>query len=131
MAQLSPDQRNALYLPEAVRAGIHKPILAALYATHGQPRLMDSETGLGISPANRISVHQVNTFPEQVHYAASTIRSMTDSLTAKGWSSRDLWDISQGRYSDRFLQTVAAGYLPPTLLPSIFPSPEFLPAQLS
>ena len=114
MAQLSPDQRNALYLPEAVRAGIHKPILAALYATHGQPRLMDSETGLGISPANRISVHQVNTFPEQVHYAASTIRSMTDSLTAKGWSSRDLWDISQGRYSDRFLQTVAAGYLPPS-----------------
>ena len=114
MAQLSPDQRNALYLSEAVRAGIHKPILAALYAAHGQPRLEDSETGLGISPANRISVHQVNTLPDQAHYAANTIRSITDSLTAKGWSNRDLWDMSQGRYSDRFLQTVAAGYLPPS-----------------
>ena len=136
MAQLSPDQRNALYLPEAVRAGIHKPILAALYAVHNQPHLADSETGLGISPANRISVHQVNTFPDQVHYAANTIRSITTTLTAKGWSSRDLWDISQGRYSDRFLQTVADGYLPPgsdiaaARLESC-PLAELLPAYLA
>ena len=113
MAQLSPGQRNAVYLSEAVRAGIHKPLLAALYEVHSQPRLMDGETGLGISPANAVSVHQVNTFAEQVHYAASTIRSITNSLTAKGWSSGDLWDIGQGCYSDRFLQTVSAGYLPP------------------
>ncbi|MDJ0707129.1 MAG: peptidase M15A [Leptolyngbyaceae cyanobacterium MO_188.B28] len=112
MAQLSPDQRNALYLSEAVRSGIHKPILAALYAVHNQPTLSDRETGLGISPANRIAVHQVDTFPGQVHYAASTIRSLINSLTAKGWSSRDFWDMKQGRYSDRFLQTVADGYIP-------------------
>lgn len=114
MADLSPDQRNYYYLLEAERAGIHKPILAALYEVHSEPRLMDGETGLGIEPANRIAVAQVNTFPEQVQYAANTLRSLTNSLTAEGWTGRDLWDNTKGRYSDRFVQRIAEGYAPPS-----------------
>ncbi len=114
MAQRSPDQRNDYYLIEAARAGIHKPILAALYATQQQPPLTDGETGLGIAPANRIPPDQVNTFPEQVQYAANTIRSFTNHLTANGWQGKDLWDAAQGRYSDRFIQAIAEGYNPPT-----------------
>jgi hypothetical protein len=113
MAQRSPDQRNDYYLIEAARAGIHKPILAALYATQRQPPLTDGETGLGIAPANRIPPDQVNTFPEQVQYAANTIRSLTNHLTATGWQGKDLWDGAQGRYTDRFIQAIAEGYSPP------------------
>ncbi|HAX85505.1 MAG TPA: peptidase M15A [Cyanobacteria bacterium UBA11370] len=114
MATLSPDQRNYYYLLEAERAGIHKPILAALYQAHSSPALADGETGLGISPANRVSLEQVNTFPEQVQYAANAIRSLTDSLIAQGFQGTDLWKPEQGRYSDKFLQNVARGYAPPT-----------------
>ncbi|MGF1521034.1 MAG: D-Ala-D-Ala carboxypeptidase family metallohydrolase [Leptolyngbyaceae cyanobacterium] len=113
MASRSPDQRNYYYLIEAARAGIHKPILAALYAVHGQPPLADGEKGLGIAPVNRIPPSQVNTFPEQVQYAANTIRSLTDQLTAEGWQGKDIWDVANGRYSDRFLRRVAEGYIPP------------------
>ncbi|HEY9888601.1 MAG TPA: D-Ala-D-Ala carboxypeptidase family metallohydrolase [Candidatus Obscuribacterales bacterium] len=113
MAQRSPDQRNDYYLIEAARTGIHKPILAALYVAHGAPALTDGELGLGIAPAHRIPPSQVNTFPEQVQYAANTIRSLTNSLTAAGWEGKDLWDAEAGRYSDRFLQAIAAGYSPP------------------
>ncbi|MBE9077108.1 DUF882 domain-containing protein [Romeria aff. gracilis LEGE 07310] len=114
MAQLTPDQRNYYYLIEAERAGIHKPILAALYEVQAQPKLSDGESGLGISPANRVAMVEVNTFPEQVQYAANTLRSLTDTLIAEGWSSADLWDAAKGRYSDRFLQRIAAGYAPPS-----------------
>jgi hypothetical protein len=113
MAKRSPDQRNDYYLIEAARAGIHKPILAALYATQGKPPLTDGETGLGIAPANRIPLSQVNTFPEQVQYAANTIRSLTDKLTAEGWEGKDLWNPTEGRYSDRLLRAIAEGYSPP------------------
>lgn len=118
MATLSPDQRNYYYLIEAERAGIHKPILAALYQAHSSPKLTEGETGLGISPANRVSLAQVNTFPEQVQYAANVIRSLTDSLIAQGWSSGDLWNAAQGRYTDQFLQQVANGYAPPANQPT-------------
>ena len=113
MANLAPDQRNYYYLIEAARAGIHKPILAALYTAHQAPPLDDGETGLGIAPANRIPLSQVNTFPEQVQYAANTLRSLTNALTAEGWQGNDLWDASAGRYSDRFLRRIAEGYSPP------------------
>ncbi|NET37621.1 MAG: peptidase M15A, partial [Cyanothece sp. SIO1E1] len=112
MTHLVPDQRNDFYLLEAVRTGIHKPILAALDAVHHQPHLIDGEEGLGIAPVNRISLSQVNTFPAQVQYAANTIRSLTSDLTAQGWQSQDFWDQSQGRYTDRFIQTIAQGYIP-------------------
>ncbi|MCA1992132.1 MAG: peptidase M15A [Coleofasciculus sp. S288] len=112
MATLSPDQRNYYYLLEAERAGIHKPILTALYQAHSSPTLPDGETGLGISPANRVSLAQVNTFPEQVQYAANAIRSVTDSLVAQGWQGADLWNAQQGRYTDQFLEKVASGYAP-------------------
>ncbi|MEO0756350.1 MAG: D-Ala-D-Ala carboxypeptidase family metallohydrolase [Cyanobacteria bacterium J06648_16] len=114
MAELTPDQRNYYYLLEAERAGIYKPILAALYDVHESPNLTDGETGLGIAPANKISADEVNTFPEQVQYAANTIRSLTSALTAEGWNGRDLWDASKARYSDRYLQRVAEGYAPPS-----------------
>ncbi|MEM6433148.1 MAG: hypothetical protein AAF773_04700 [Cyanobacteria bacterium P01_D01_bin.115] len=113
MAQRSPDQRNDYYLIEAARSGIHKSVLAALYATQGTPPLTDGETGLGIAPANRIPPDQVNTLPEQVQYAANTVRSLTNQLIAEGWQGKDLWDAAAGRYSDRFLQAIAEGYSPP------------------
>ncbi|MBW4682045.1 MAG: peptidase M15A [Microcoleus vaginatus WJT46-NPBG5] len=113
MAQLSPDQRNYLYLQEAARTGIHKPILAALYTAHNQPILADEETGLGVSPANRIALEQVRTLGEQIYYAANTIRSLSESLVAQGWAASDLWHAEKGRYTDRFIQTLAAGYAAP------------------
>jgi hypothetical protein len=113
MATLSVDQRNYYYLLEAERAGIHKPILAALYQAHSSPSLSDQETGLGISPANQVALAQVNTFPEQVQYAANTIRSLSESLIAQGWTGADLWQAEQGRYTDQFLENVAKGYVPP------------------
>ncbi|WP_346293830.1 peptidase M15A [Sphaerothrix gracilis] len=112
MAQFADPQRHNYYQVEAARAGIHAPILQALYQTHQSPQLAEGETGLGIAPANRIAIDQVNTFEQQVRYAANTIRSLTDSLTAQGWGSRDLWNILQGNYSDRFVQAVAEGYVP-------------------
>jgi hypothetical protein len=118
MAGLNPEQRNYYYLLEAARTGIHKPILAALYAVQRRPALSDGETGLGISPANRIPPEQVDTFPEQVQFAANTIRSLTDKLTAQGWKGTDLWNAAEGRYSDRFIQTVALGYIPPVSEPT-------------
>lgn len=111
MATLSHDHRNYYYLIEAERTGIHKPILAALYQAHHSPACADGQTGLGISPANCISLAQVNTFPAQVQYAANMIRSLTDSLVAQGWVGADLWQAA-GCYSDKFLETVAKGYAP-------------------
>lgn len=113
MAGLNPEQRNYYYLLEAARTGIHKPVLAALYLAQRRPNLEDGEVGLGISPANRIPLEQVNSFPEQVQFAANSIRSITDRLTGQGWKSADIWSNEAGRYTDRFLQTVAAGYMPP------------------
>ncbi len=113
MARLSPDQRNFYYLLEAARVGIHKPILAALYAVHQGPPLEDGEVGLGISPAHRIPLTQVNTLPQQAQFAANTLRSLTDSLAAAGWQGADIWDGPAGRYSDRFLRRVAEGFNPP------------------
>ncbi|MEM6253713.1 MAG: D-Ala-D-Ala carboxypeptidase family metallohydrolase [Cyanobacteria bacterium P01_D01_bin.156] len=112
MASLEPDQRNYYYLLEAERAGIHKPILAGLYTVHQAPQLMDGETGLGIAPANKIPIDQVNTFPEQAQYAANTIRGLTSTLSNQGWKGPDLWDVAKGRYSDRFIERIAEGYNP-------------------
>jgi hypothetical protein len=113
MGDLTADQRNYYYILEAERAGIHKPILAALYEVHQNPQLSDGETGLGISPANRISLDQVNTFAEQVQFAANTVRSITNRLTAQGWQGSDLWSADEGRYTDHFMQMLAEGYVPP------------------
>ncbi|MDA0268130.1 MAG: peptidase M15A [Cyanobacteria bacterium] len=126
MAKLSSDQRDVYYRIEAIRAGIHKPILAALYKTQQAPPLEDGETGLGIAPANRIPPSQVNTLPEQIRYAANTLRSLTDHLTAEGWQGPDLWDHPLGRYSDRFLQRIAEGYSPP---PSDLPAARLEPSD--
>jgi tetratricopeptide (TPR) repeat protein len=113
MESLTPVQRNALYLQEAERTGIHKPILAALYHVHHEPSLLSGETGLGISPANRISLEQVNTLSAQIRYAANTVRSLTQSLIDKGWSATDLWNIGKGHYTDQFIRAIASGYTPP------------------
>lgn len=112
MAGLNADQRNDYFLQAAVRTGIHKPILAALFAAQQRPSLSDGEVGLGISPANRIPLEQVNTFAQQVQYAANTVRSITGKLLSQGWQAADLWDVNQGRYSDRFLEVIANGYVP-------------------
>ncbi|PZU94370.1 MAG: peptidase M15A, partial [Leptolyngbya sp.] len=112
MSTLAPDQRNYYYLLEGGRAGVHKPILAALYAVHNQPQLTDGETGLGIAPVNQVDLAEVDTFAAQVQYAANTLRSLTQGLIEQGWSGADIWDASVGRYSDRFLQTVAQGFTP-------------------
>lgn len=112
MSTLAPDQRNYYYLLEGGRAGVHKPILAALYAVHSQPQLTDGEMGLGIAPVNQIDIHEVDRFPAQVQYAANTIRSLTNGLIDQGWTGADIWDASVGRYSDRYLQAVAQGFTP-------------------
>lgn len=112
MTTLAPDQRNYYYLIESGRVGIHKPILAALYAVHNQPQLSDGETGLGIAPIHQIDLAEVNTLPEQVQFAANTIRSLTDALVDQGWTGSDIWNAQAGRYSDRFLDAVAGGYIP-------------------
>jgi len=112
MGTLTPDQRNYLYLLEAERAGIHKPVLAALYAVQDKPVLPSGETGLGIAPANRIPLDQVNTFQGQVQFAANTVRSITDQLIANGATGNDLWLAAEGYYSDRLLEAIARGYSP-------------------
>jgi hypothetical protein len=118
MPTLTPDQRNYYYLLEAERTGIHKPILAALYQVLSSPVLSDGEKGLGISPANRIPLQEVDSFPKQVQYAANTIRSLSNNLVAQGWKGADLWEAEKGRYSDRFIQAVADGYAPPASEPT-------------
>jgi DNA-binding transcriptional MerR regulator len=119
MATLSPDQRNYYYLIEAERAGVHKPMLAALYEAHSSPSLPDEETGLGISPANRVLPTAINTLPEQIRYAANAIRALSDNLVAQGWKGDDLWQAEQGRYSDQFLEKVAGGYAPTASEPTV------------
>jgi len=114
MGKLLPNQRNYHYLIEAERAGIHQPILAALYQAHASPVIADGETGLGISPANRIPLEEVNTFATQVQYCANVIRCLSGALIAKGWEGIELWNASHGCYTDKFLQTVAGGYAPGT-----------------
>ena len=114
MAALSAAQRNFHYCNEATRTGIHQPVLAALYAAQQRPLLEDGTVGLGVSPANRIALEQVTTFATQVQFAANTVRSITDKLTAQGWKGSDIWNLAEGRYSDRFLQSIANGYIPPT-----------------
>lgn len=113
MGHLTPDQRHNLYVQEAARSGIHKAILAALYQVQSKPSLADGETGLGIAPANQMPLAQVETFAAQVQYAANTVRSLTNSLIADGWDSGALWQTEQGRYTDRFVEAIAAGYTAP------------------
>jgi hypothetical protein len=112
MAGLNAEQRNYYYLFEGDRTSVHKSLLAALHQVHQSPRLADGELGLGISPANRIPLEQVNSFAEQVQFAANAVRAVTDRLTAQGWKGADVWDAPQGRYTDRFVQSVATGFTP-------------------
>lgn len=116
MAILNADQRNYIYILEAARTGIHKPILAALYVAHtGNTAYQGrSQSSLGMAPANDVKAAQLNSFEEQVQYAANTIRSLTDLLIDKGFSPTALWDGDRGGYGDEFLKAVAQGYQPPT-----------------
>jgi hypothetical protein len=113
MGQLTPEQRHHLYVQEATRSGIHKAMLAALYQVQTKPSLIDGETGLGIAPANQIALEQVNTLSAQVQYAANTVRSLTHSLIAEGWTSVELWHTEEGRYTNQFVEAIAAGYTAP------------------
>lgn len=117
MAPLVSPQRDALYAQAAARTGIHAPLLAALYAVQRQPYLTDGDSGLGMTPANQLPGDAVNTVVNQVHYAANTLRSLVSYLTAKGWQPGDFWQSGQDRYSDRFIRTVADGYVPPETVP--------------
>ncbi|MEM9542451.1 MAG: D-Ala-D-Ala carboxypeptidase family metallohydrolase [Cyanobacteria bacterium P01_E01_bin.42] len=112
MAELTPEWRNYHYLIEAERAGIHKPILAALYRVHRTPILEDGETGLGVTAEDGLDRDRLDTFPEQVQYAANLIRTIIEDLAEQQWQNRDLWNASEGRYSDRVVEIVAGGYLP-------------------
>ena len=112
MADLAPDQRNYFYLLAAGRAGIHKSILYALRRVHAGPALEDGEQGLGITPANQVEQGNLDTFPEQVQYAANTLRSLTNQLIDEGWKGADFWDSDAGRYTDKFVNRIAEGYVP-------------------
>lgn len=107
---LLPAQRRHFYLQAATHTGIHVPLLAALYDVHRQPLLLDDETGLGITPANQVSLEAVNTFTGQVQAAAIAVRTLMQSLIEQGWSNTELWHSEQGRYSDGFLRRVANGW---------------------
>jgi len=113
MAILTLEQRHDYYVLAAERTGIHKPILAALAQAHTSPSLADGETGLGISPINRISIEQVNTFRQQVQYAANTVRSLMESLVAQGWTGMEMWNRENGCYTEQLIRAIASGYLPP------------------
>lgn len=113
MGFLTAAQHHYYYVQEAIRAGVHVPLLAALHVVHQAPMLTDEEVGLGIAPANQIPLEAVDTFPKQVAIAASTLRSFTSRLTAQGWEATDLWNEDLGRYTDRFVATLAGGYVPP------------------
>ena len=112
MTKLTSDQRNYYYLIEAERTGIYKAILAALYEAHSDPILSDGETGLGIKQANNIDQRQLDTLPEQIQFAANTLRALTDNLIDQGWQAEDLWNSQEGHYSNRFIEVVADGYIP-------------------
>ncbi len=114
MKLLTSAQRDHLYRQAALRTGIHPPLLTALHEIQTQPLLQDGETGLGITPANQISLDQVNTLTGQVKIAANTIRRLTQTLIEQGWKAADLWHSEQGRYSDAFLHRVAQGFTPLT-----------------
>ena len=114
MDKLAPDQRNDYYLIEASRTGLHKPLLAALYAVQGQPPLADGETGLGLISIHQVDQAQVDTLVGQVRFAANTLRRLMQRLIDQGWTNTDLWNATAGRYTDRFLTMVAAGYIPTT-----------------
>ncbi|MEL6221662.1 MAG: D-Ala-D-Ala carboxypeptidase family metallohydrolase [Cyanobacteria bacterium J06627_8] len=117
MPKLTATQRNYLYLIETSRTGIHKPILAALYAVHETPILADGEFGLGLSRSPFVEVTQLDTFIEQVQFGANTVRSLADQLLFDGATGNDIWDASRGHYSDRFLRAIATGYTPPNTNP--------------
>lgn len=106
MVQLTSEQRNALYLQEAGRAGIHKSLLAALYAVHSLNYQTVSPAALGIE------MDSYQTFAHQVQYAANVIRALGDRLIAQQWQGNDLWYPAWGRYSDRFLELLADGFTP-------------------
>ncbi|MBW4691309.1 MAG: peptidase M15A [Lyngbya sp. HA4199-MV5] len=118
MRPLTSAQRQHLYVEAAARTGIHQAILAALYQVQAKPALTEGESGLGIAPANQIVLEQVDTFPAQVNYAAHTIRSLIHHLTDEGWQSAELWHVEQGRYTNRFVQAIAAGYTAPSSDPT-------------
>ncbi len=112
MKLLTAAQRDHLYQQAATRTGIHQPLLAALYEVQSQPILVDEQTGLGITPANHVSMAQVKTLMGQVTVAADTLRCLTQRCIAQGWNPVDFWHSEQGRYSDAFLHQVANGFTP-------------------
>jgi hypothetical protein len=111
MPLLTAEQRAELFSQAAARTGIHLPLLAALYEVHSDPKLWDGETGLGISPANQVSLEVLSTIAGQVNYAANTIRSLSHFLITQGWQGSDFWSSEQGRYSDKFLRIIANGFV--------------------
>lgn len=113
MGFLTAAQRNHYFVRQAIRTGIHAPLLAALYEAHQSPNLEDDEAGLGLTPANRITLDQINTFPEQVEVAANTVRSITNRVIAQGWEAVAIWDDDGGQYTERFVGAIADGFVPP------------------
>jgi len=113
MGTLTLNQRHMIYRRAAERAGIHFPLLTALYRVQRKPQLTDGETGLGISPAHQVALQQLTTFKQQVEVAASTVRALTSQLTVEGWKGKEIWDSVTGAYTAAFIQTVAQGFLAP------------------
>ncbi len=115
MAILNADQRNYIYILESARVGIHKPLLAALYVAHSGNRDFQGRANatLGMIPAGQVTQTKLDSFEEQVQYAANAMRSFTDRLISQGFSPLALWDGDRGGYGDKFLQEIARGHKPP------------------
>lgn len=112
MAPLSLPQRDQIFLTEAKRTGIHKPILAALYQVLKYPNLPDGDTGLGVIPMGAVTVQQVNTLEAQAYHAANTVRKIVDQLAQRGWQGTELWDPRDNRYTEKLVRAIAAFYAP-------------------
>lgn len=113
MARLTWEQRQHYYQREARRTGVHLPLLVALHHCQQSPPLGDGEVGLGIGAIHDLLPHQLDSFPQQVHYAANTLRWLLEMLMDQHWSSGDLWQVNEGGYGPRFLERIAQGYEPP------------------
>lgn len=112
MGQLTPEQRNDVFWQEAERTGIHQSILAALYQTQGFPALVDGEVGLGVKAVEVRPLRPLNTFSQQVRYAANLIRSLSETLIEQGWTGEKFWNAKKGCYTEDFVKAIAQGYTP-------------------
>ncbi|MBD2103316.1 D-Ala-D-Ala carboxypeptidase family metallohydrolase [Leptolyngbya sp. FACHB-261] len=112
MPPLSSPQRDQIFVAEAQRTGIHKPILSALYRVLHYPNLPDGDTGLGVVPTGTVTYSQVGNLAAQARHAADAVRKITNALSKRDWKGSELWDPQNRRYTEKLVRAIAAFYAP-------------------